>query len=53
MADEPKKCAHSGCSCVVSDGEKYCSVACENAKDVTEIACRCGHPGCKGAALTT
>ena len=53
MANEPKKCAHTGCSCTVPDKEKYCSTACEAAKNVTEIACSCGHPGCQSAALTT
>jgi hypothetical protein len=28
--------------------EKYCSAYCEEHKDTTEIACECGHPGCKG-----
>jgi len=53
MAKEPKKCAHVSCSCNVSDGEKYCSAACEGAKDVTELACQCGHTNCKGAVLST
>ena len=38
---ETKKCAHSACSCSVSDGKKYCSTSCEMAKNVTELACRC------------
>src|SRR5580704_9270479 len=52
MSKEPKKCAHSSCSCTVPDGEKYCSAACEGAKNVTELSCQCGHAGCRGAALT-
>ena len=28
--------------------EKYCSPHCESRKDTTELACECGHPGCKG-----
>jgi len=53
MAKEPNKCAHDGCSCNVPDGEKYCSMTCERAKDVTTIACECGHPECKSAVLAT
>jgi len=51
MAKDVKKCSHSACSCTVADGEKYCSAACEAAKDVTELACQCGHAGCNGAAI--
>ena len=29
--------------------KKYCSTYCDNRKDTAEIACECGHPGCKGA----
>jgi hypothetical protein len=47
--DETKKCAHELCSCVAAEGSKYCSLSCEESKDTTEIACECGHPGCKGA----
>ncbi len=44
MAD-PKKCKHPACNChTVND---YCSTACEDAGDTLEIACNCGHPGCK------
>jgi hypothetical protein len=45
MADQ-KKCAHAACTCMTN--EKYCSKFCEDHKDTTEIACDCGHPGCKG-----
>lgn len=47
----PKKCAHEACSCIAADGKKYCSETCEAAKDVTELACQCNHPGCSGEAL--
>jgi hypothetical protein len=43
---EQKKCAHDLCNCMVPSGEKYCSVACENSKDVTSLECECNHPGC-------
>ena len=45
MADQ-KKCAHPACSCMTD--KKYCSTHCETNKDTTDIACKCGHPGCKG-----
>ena len=45
MADK-KKCAHPACTCMTD--EKYCSTYCESHKDTAEIACECGHPGCRG-----
>jgi metallothionein len=50
MADS-KKCKHPACSCIVPDGESYCSTSCSDAKDITELACQCDHPGCRGEAL--
>jgi hypothetical protein len=44
MANE--KCAHALCVCVPPAGEKYCSVYCEEAKDLTLLECECGHPAC-------
>lgn len=46
MADESKTCDHKLCSCAVTDDSDYCSSYCEAAKDVTELACNCGHTGC-------
>ncbi len=46
MADEKKKCAHEGCSCLAAEGSKYCSLFCEDAKGMTTIKCDCGHVGC-------
>ena len=40
------KCAHPICNCVAAKDSKYCSTYCETAKDTTDIACDCGHPGC-------
>ena len=48
---ESKKCAHASCSCLVTDGKKYCSQMCEDSKGVTELACDCKHPGCTGSAI--
>jgi len=45
MADQ-KKCDHPSCTCMTS--EKFCSTYCEENKNTLEIACKCGHPGCKG-----
>ena len=43
-----KKCANPACSCVTTDGSKYCSAHCEGIGDRTEVVCRCGHPECTG-----
>lgn len=50
MADDidVKTCEHELCSCVVRGDSDYCSPYCEGAGDTTEIACNCGHPGCRG-----
>jgi hypothetical protein len=50
MANEPKKCAHEGCTCVCTDGKKYCSSSCEQQTKAHTISlgCDCPHPGCKG-----
>jgi hypothetical protein len=48
---ETKKCAHASCSCMVTDGKKYCSEICEDSKDLTELACDCKHPGCTGTPI--
>jgi metallothionein len=44
-----QKCAHENCTCTAAEGSKYCSANCEAAKGTTDLACGCGHPGCKGA----
>jgi hypothetical protein len=43
---EPKKCAHSSCTCVVTDGAKYCSQICEDSVGVTALTCDCKHAAC-------
>lgn len=45
-AKEGKKCAHPVCSCMVTEG-KYCSTQCEAMEKTPDIACKCGHPGCR------
>jgi hypothetical protein len=47
-AKDGKKCAHPVCSCTVTSG-KYCSAQCEAMEKTPDIACKCGHPGCKSA----
>jgi len=47
--NDDNKCAHPACKCIVPDAGKfgkYCSAHCETAKDVSELKCDCGHPGC-------
>ena len=51
MTAESKKCAHETCSCVVTDGKKYCSTFCEDSKGVTTLKCDCQHPACAGSNL--
>jgi len=49
MNDEQEKCAHPACGCLVEeDGDfgEYCSAHCEDAADLNELRCECGHPGC-------
>lgn len=46
MATE--KCKHAACSCMAKEGSKFCSQQCEDAKDLTTLACECGHPHCAG-----
>ncbi len=47
---DPKKCAHTLCSCTVTGDAKYCSKSCEtNTGDgIGTIACDCAHSGCAG-----
>jgi metallothionein len=45
------KCAHPACSCLAPEGKSYCSDSCERAKDLTELACQCQHPECRGELL--
>ena len=43
-----KKCAHPSCSCMTSDGSKYCSTECQAMQKTPDVSCSCGHAGCKG-----
>ena len=49
MAKTAEKCAHESCVCLVPEDGKfgaYCSAHCQDAKDLSELRCECGHPGC-------
>jgi hypothetical protein len=43
---KPSKCANPACGCPISQGEKHCSVYCENSGEPAELPCGCGHRGC-------
>jgi hypothetical protein len=48
--DNPEKCAHPACNCIVPKGApfgKFCSEHCQTAKQLAELRCECGHDGCK------
>jgi len=51
-ATDQKKCAHPQCSCPVSQGQEYCSEACEISAVGIEAngECGCDHPQCQMAA---
>ena len=51
MANEVKKCAHEGCSCMAPEGQKYCSTFCADATGTTTLKCDCGHSGCEARSL--
>lgn len=48
MSTEPKKCGNMACTCVCSNGKKYCSAHCEDARKVTSLTCHCPHDECGG-----
>ena len=41
-------CAHASCSCIVGEGQEYCSEACANVITVPVRKCRCMHDRCEG-----
>lgn len=49
MEEKKNKCAHPACSCTEQKGSKYCSQYCHDAGETVELACNCGHSGCKSA----
>ena len=48
MAAQSKKCAHPPCSCMATEGSRYCSVECEAMEKTPDLDCLCPHPDCKG-----
>jgi len=51
VTETNKECAHSACGCLAGSGGDYCSESCKDAGKLTEISCKCGHPGCATKAL--
>ena len=49
MSHDPKKCAHTPCTCSVNEG-KYCSQFCEDTDAAAPgtLGCDCPHVGCGG-----
>ena len=45
---DAKKCAHEGCTCMATEGSKYCSTYCEDSVGKTTLSCDCPHKGCAG-----
>lgn len=44
-----KTCGHEGCTCVVAEGEEFCSEYCQRHgthEGHKAHACGCGHDGC-------
>lgn len=46
-----ENCAHSACGCLAESDSDYCSQSCKDVDTLTEISCKCGHPGCATQAL--
>jgi hypothetical protein len=43
------RCAHTGCTCVVGEGEDFCGEYCRDhsaGAGHEQHSCECGHPGC-------
>jgi hypothetical protein len=43
-----EKCAHEACTCVCTDGKKYCSTHREDSREVTSLTYHCPHQDCGG-----
>lgn len=47
-------CAHDGCTCLVADGDDFCSDFCRGHRsDHDPMDCECGHADCAGTALSS
>lgn len=51
MADDVKKCKHTGCKCMAERGSDYCSTICKDTEGTTTLQCDCGHSACNSAKL--
>jgi len=46
-----QKCAHPSCACILTEDRpygKYCSEHCDDAGEMDELRCECGHEMCEG-----
>jgi hypothetical protein len=51
-ADPTEKCAHPSCACLLAPDRpfgKYCGEHCEDAGEMSELRCECGHEMCSGS----
>jgi hypothetical protein len=48
MAAKSKKCEHPPCTCMASEGSKYCSAECAAMEKTPDLECLCPHPNCQG-----
>jgi hypothetical protein len=44
------QCAHDICTCLIMDGDEYCSPSCRTGVEGTS-QCFCGHPDCTASRL--
>jgi hypothetical protein len=54
-AGKDQKCAHPSCACLVPPDHpfgKYCSEHCDDAGEMDELRCECGHDACRGTEVT-
>jgi hypothetical protein len=50
-----EKCAHASCLCPIAPDRPfghYCGRHCEEAGELAELKCECGHEECLGTSLT-
>jgi hypothetical protein len=46
-----QKCKHASCTCTATEKDGFCSKACRDAKNVSDLTCQCMHNGCSGTEL--
>ena len=46
--NNPKKCGHPQCACLITGASSYCSESCERQHRQSTVGpCGCGHPDCR------